>query len=174
MVVGLDIEAEMLKVAGRTDGISYVLGAGEHLPFDARAFELVTVCSGIHWLHPGALAEVHRVLASGGTFCVYDVWFPAEMVDVPAFSTWMHEGWMDDGSPRYPAVATNEYGSVLGQLVDFLMTHSERISAITLGRETEDEQRDFLSEGMRPYFEDSAERRLLFGIHAEACGTLEG
>lgn len=195
IVVGLDIEAEMLKVAGRTDGISYVLGVGEHLPFDTEAFDLVTVCSGIHWLQPPALAEVHRVLASGGTFGIYDVWFPAEMVDVPPFSGWMRDGWMDDGSLRYPAVAKNEYGSeqlleagfglawsedlryevpmVLGQLVDYLMTHSERIAAIQLGRETEEEQRDFLSDGMRPFFEGSPERRLMFGIHAQAYRTLD-
>jgi SAM-dependent methyltransferase len=191
MVVGLDIEAEMLKVAGRTDEISYVLGAGEHLPFDTGAFELVTVCSGIHWLQPPALAEVHRVLAIGGTFCVYDLWFPAEMVDVPEFASWMS----DACASRYADVAKNAYAPerlleaglrlgwsqdlryevpmVLGQLVDYLMTHSERIVAIQRGRETEEEQCDFLSEGVRPYFEGSAERRLMFGIHAETYRRLD-
>ncbi len=192
MVVGLDIEPEMLKVAGRTEGISYVVGAGEHLPFATGAFELVTVCSGIHWLQPPALAEIHRVLASGGTFGVYDVWFPAEMVDVPTFSIWMSERC----APRYASIAKNEYGSehlheagfrlgwdedlryevpmVLGQLVDYLMTQSERIAAIRTGLETEDEQRDFLSEGMRPLFKGSAERRLMFGIRVEVYSCSDG
>ena len=195
MVVGLDIDEEMLKVAGPTDGISYVRGAGEHLPFKEGAFELITLCSAIHWLEPPAFAEMHRVLSKGGTLTVYDVWFPAEMVDVPGFSRWMNEGWMRDGSLRYPAVAKNAYESeqllaagfqlgwsedlryevpmALGQLVDYLMTHSERLAAIQLGRETEDEQRDFLSEGMRPYFEGSAERRLMFGIHVESYSRLD-
>jgi SAM-dependent methyltransferase len=191
IVVGLDIEAEMLKVAGRTHGISYVRGAAELLPFDAGAFELVTACSGIHWLQPPALTEVHRVLRSGGAFGVYDVWFCAEMVDVPAFSVWVSERL----APRYAYVAKNAYEPdqlreagfelawsedlryavpmVLGQLVDYLMTHSERITAIKLGRETEEEQRDFLSEGMRPYFDGSAERKLMFGIRAEMYQRLD-
>jgi ubiquinone/menaquinone biosynthesis C-methylase UbiE len=191
IVVGVDIDAEMLKVAGRTDGISYVLGAGEHLPFDTGTFDLVTVCSGIHWLQPPALEEVHRVLASARELCVYDVWFPAEMVDVPAFSMWVSERC----APRYPSIAKNAYESdqlreadfeptwsedlsyevpmVLERLVDYLMTHSERIAAIRAGLETEEEQHDFLSEGLRPLFESSAERRLMFGIRAETYRRLE-
>jgi ubiquinone/menaquinone biosynthesis C-methylase UbiE len=191
-VVGVDIEEAMLEVAGITDGVSYVQGAAERLPFDTGTFELVTVCSGIHWLQPPALAEVHRVLTSGGTFCVYDVWFPAEMVDLPAFSRWIG----DVCAPHYPQVAKQRYDEaallqagfelvwseelryevpmVLRQLAEYLMTHSERIAAVQSGRETGDEQRDFLSAGLRPFFEISAEQRLMFGIHVQAYRPLDG
>jgi ubiquinone/menaquinone biosynthesis C-methylase UbiE len=191
MVVGLDIDEEMLKVAGPTDGISYVLGAGEHLPFKAGAFDLVTLSSAIHWLEPPAFAEMHRVLSNGGTLSIYDVWFPAEMVDMPAFAVWVK----DRCAPRYPFVAKHaheperlldagfqlawsedlrfEVRMGLGMLVDYLMTHSERIAAIQGGRETEEEQRDFLSEGLRPLFEGSTERRVMFGIYVETYRRLD-
>lgn len=192
MVVGVDIEEEMLKVADRGDGVAYVRGAAEHLPFESGVFELVTVCSGIHWLQPPTLAEVHRALTSAGTFCVYDVWFPAEMVDAPAFSSWVSERC----APRYPPVAKNDYEPeqlveagfllewdedlryevpmVLGQLVDYLMTHSERIVAIRAGVETEEEQRNFLSEELWPFFQGSAEHQLMFGIGVETYSRLDG
>jgi SAM-dependent methyltransferase len=192
MVIGVDIEEEMLRVAGRSDGISYVVGAGEQLPFREGAFELVTLGSAIHWLEPPAIAEVHRVLVNGGTLSAYDVWFPAEMVNVSAFSTWMN----DRCAPRYPNVAKHAYEAdrlleanfrlawsddlryevpmTLGQLVDYLMTHSERIAAIQSGRETEEGQREFLTEGSRTFFEGSVEQRLKFAIHAETYQRLNG
>lgn len=63
---------------------------------------------------------------------------------------------------------------VLAQLVDYLMTHSERIAAIRSGLETEAEQRAFLSEGLRPLFESPSEQRLMFGIHADTYQRLGG
>jgi ubiquinone/menaquinone biosynthesis C-methylase UbiE len=190
-VVGVDIEEAMLKVADRADHVSYVRGAAEQLPFETDAFELVTVCSGIHWLEPSALEEARRVLPGGGTFCVYDVWFPSEMVNVPVFSHWMSEVC----APRYPHVARKTYNvdgllqagfellwseelryevpMSLEQLVDYLMTHSERIDSIRSGRESENEQRDFMSEGLRPFFSSSAERQLMFGIHVQTYRAMD-
>ena len=52
-------------------------------------------------------------------------------------------------------------------LVEYLMTHSERIAAVQLGLETEAEQRSALSEGIAPFFVDAATRRLVFGIDVD-------
>lgn len=184
-VVGVDESNDMLRLAGHTERTSYVLGAAERLPFEGGAFDLVTLCSAIHWLLPSALLQLHNVLAAGGTLVVYDVWFPAEMTGIPAFA-----GWIQDAcAPRYPSIAKNRYEPEamveagfrldreddlryevplrLEQLVDYLMTHSERIAAIDEGRETEQEQHAFLSEGLGPLFEGEVVRQLVFGIWVE-------
>jgi len=52
------------------------------------------------------------------------------------------------------------------ELVDYLMTHSERIAAVQRGQETETEQEAFLLEGVEPFFADQRERVFTFGIRA--------
>jgi ubiquinone/menaquinone biosynthesis C-methylase UbiE len=184
-VVGVDVSNDMLLLADRTARISYVLSTAERLPFTGGAFDLITLCSAIHWLEPSALVQMQHVLAAGGMLVAYDVWFPAEMADTPAFAGWVR----DACGPRYPRVAKNQHepGAMveagfrldreddlryevpmhLEQLVDYLMTHSERIAAIDEGRETEQQQHAFLSEGLAPLFEGGGVRRLVFGIWVE-------
>jgi ubiquinone/menaquinone biosynthesis C-methylase UbiE len=144
------------------------------------------VCSGIHWLEPPALAELHRILRSRGMLVVYDVWFPAQMVDEPRFAEWMTQ----TCAPRYPSIAKNQ-GNIqalecvgfkqtwtddtreevrmdLPTLVAYLMTHSERIAAIQEGRETEPEQERFLTDGLRPLYPEKDQRALEFAVRVKA------
>lgn len=188
-VVGLDISSDMLAVATQSERVSFIQGAAEGIPFAAAAFDLATVCSGIHWLRREALGELHRVLKIDGSLVVYDVWFPADMVDEPQFADWMSV----TCGPRYPSVPKkqdnlmalldmgfrptwsadlrHEVRMDLESLVDYLMTHSERIAAIQDGRETEAEQAEFFEVGLRSLFPDEIRRALLFGIsvHAFQC-----
>ena len=195
IVVGVDASNDML--ATRTEHTAlYVLAAAERLPFVDRSFDLVTVASAIHWFKPEAIAEVARVLVAAGWLVVYDVWFRAEIADVPQFETWMK----GDGSSRYRPVAKHEYDDAalahagferawetelrrefeMGRdaLVEYLMTHSERIAAIREGLETETEQHRFLAEGIAPFYDNVLTRRVAFGIQiagyrplATASGT---
>lgn len=184
-VVGVDASEDML--AARTDPAAlYVLAAAERLPFMDRSFDLVTIASAIHWFDREALPEVARVLTEAGWLVVYDVWFRAEMADVPEFEEWMK----GEGSSRYRPVAKHEYdeGTLahagferaweaelrreveMGQdaLVEYLMTHSERIAAIREGLETESEQRRFLADGIAPFYKDALTRRVAFGVQIDA------
>lgn len=185
-VVGADVSSEMLAVAPRLVRVSYTQAAAEHLPFSDATFDLATVCSGIHWFQPEALVELHRVLTDEGTLVVYDVWFPAEMVDEPMFAHWMS----DACAARYPSVAKShdnlealqssgfrqswsadpryEVPLSLDSLAQYLMTHSERIAAIRDGREGEEEQAAFLRDGLRFLFEHENERAVVFGIWVRA------
>ena len=52
-------------------------------------------------------------------------------------------------------------------LVAYLMTHSERIDAISRGAETAEQQRRLLAEGASRFFGDDRQRTLVFGIRAE-------
>jgi ubiquinone/menaquinone biosynthesis C-methylase UbiE len=185
-VVGVDASWDMLTRASREPPVSYVQAAAEQLPFSDASFDIATVCSALHWFEPGALAELHRVVAARGTLVVYDVWFPAFMVDEPRFAEWMTQVC----GPRYPSVAKNmgnlealekigfrqaweadpryEVQMSLRSVVECIMTHSERIAAIQEGRETESEQVRFLTDGLRPLFRERHERAVEFGIRAHA------
>jgi ubiquinone/menaquinone biosynthesis C-methylase UbiE len=185
-VVGVDVSSEMLALAPRSDRVSYVQAAAERVPFEDSSFDLATICSALHWFDPLALQELHRVVRTEGSLVVYDVWFPAEMVGEPRFAKWMSQMC----APRYPQVqkrhdnrtalldagfrptwsADPRYEVRMGveSLAGYLMTHSERVAAIERGDETEAEQADFLTEGLRFLFPSGAERTLVFGIWVQA------
>lgn len=183
LVVGVDISEDMLRQADAFPGVAFVLAAGERLPFNEATFDLATVASAIHWLAPIALHEVRRILEEDGRLLIYDVWFRAEMDGVPEFGGWLTH----ISEARYPEVVKNprpdlraigfeleweedlrrEVAMSLAELVDYLMTHSERIAAVTSGRESEEEQRRLLADGAAQFFEGVHGRRLGFGIRAE-------
>jgi SAM-dependent methyltransferase len=188
VVVGVDASEDML--ATRTDHTAlYVLAAAERLPFGDGSFDHVTIASAIHWFGPEAIAEIARVLTAAGWLVIYDVWFRAEMANVPDFEEWMK----GDGLSRYRPVAKHEYDEQtlahagftraweaelrrevemgLDALVEYLMTHSERIAAIREGVETESEQRRVLTEGIAPFYGDVPARRVAFGLQIEAYTT---
>jgi ubiquinone/menaquinone biosynthesis C-methylase UbiE len=183
VIVGVDASEDML--ATRTDHTAlYVLAAAERLPFMNGSFELMTIASAIHWFGSEAIAEIARVLSAAGWLVIYDVWFRAEMVDVPEFEEWMK------GLSRYRPVAKHEYDEETlahagfkraweadlrpeiemnrDELVEYLMTHSERIAAIREGLETETEQRRFLAEGIARFYRNEPTRTVAFGIQIDA------
>jgi SAM-dependent methyltransferase len=189
-VVGVDVSPEMLALAPSSDRVSYAQAAAERLPFEDGSFDLATICSALHWFGPPALRELHRVVKAEGSLVVYDVWFLAEMVGEPRFAEWMSEVC----APRYPSVPKRhdnrealldvgfhptwsadpryEVSMDLETLAAYLMTHSERVAAIERGNETEAEQADFLTEGLRFLFPPGAEQTLVFGIWVQAFKRL--
>jgi ubiquinone/menaquinone biosynthesis C-methylase UbiE/GNAT superfamily N-acetyltransferase len=180
--IGTDASEDMIRHVDRSIGAALVVAEAEALPYPDSSFDLATVASAIHWFEPRALDEIHRVLYPAGRLFVYDVWFPAEMAGEPTFGDWLH----DASTSRYPSVPKNSLPDMeaIGlvreweqelrrtvlmrseELVDYLMTHSERIAAVQRGQETETEQQAFLLEGVEPFFADQRERVLTFGIRA--------
>jgi hypothetical protein len=116
---------------------------------------------------------------------VYDVWFRAEMADVTEFHEWA----TGEGLSRYTSVPKHQHDTktlraagfgnlwdadvrrevemTQAELVEYLMTHSERIASVRHGLETEAEQRLALSKGVAPYFAGTATRWLGFGIDVD-------
>jgi ubiquinone/menaquinone biosynthesis C-methylase UbiE len=185
-VVGVDVSEEMLHARESDSRPSYVRATAERLPFADATFDLATIASAIHWFDRDAAREVARVLRPSASLVVYDVWFPAQMVGVEEFHTWTST----EMGTRYRSVPKNEFHAAdlpafgfnhawredievpvqmshVG-LVDYLMTHSERIAAVAAGQETEDEQRDFLARGSASFFDGKDAREMTFGIWVEA------
>jgi SAM-dependent methyltransferase len=75
-VVGVDIAPAMIEQARRTmplaEGIEFVLGKAEALPFDDASFDLVSCAQGFHWFEPhAAFAQCARVLRPGGALAAF-------------------------------------------------------------------------------------------------------
>ena len=124
-------------------------------------------------------------MTHGAPLAVYDVWFPGEMVDGPAFSNWLN----DVCGPRYAAVPKRHSNidllpsigfersleaeervpvpMTIEHLTDYLMTHSERIAAVRNGVETETQQQDFFLDGLREFYTEDRSREVLFGLELE-------
>lgn len=83
-VIGIDMSSEMLRQArlnveraGMGDVIVLKECSAEELPFDEHSFDLVTCSLAIHHMNvPKVLAEISRVLKSGGQLVIGDYLAP--------------------------------------------------------------------------------------------------
>lgn len=84
-IVGLDISAGMLEVGKQkvahknlSDRIELVLGDSEKIPFEDQSFDVVSVAFGIRNFEnlEQGLAEILRVLKSGGLFVILETSVP--------------------------------------------------------------------------------------------------
>jgi len=89
-VVGIDPTAAQLVVAReRGGGVAYARGAAATLPFSDGSFDAVVACLVFEHIHAvdTAIAEVARVLATGGRFAFF--------LNHPLLQT-PNSGWIDD------------------------------------------------------------------------------
>jgi demethylmenaquinone methyltransferase/2-methoxy-6-polyprenyl-1,4-benzoquinol methylase len=84
-VVGLDLSEGMLRIAKKkaqqkewAQGIQFVAGDSENLPFEEGSFDAVSVSFGIRNFEnlEKGLAEIYRVLRPGGTFVILETAVP--------------------------------------------------------------------------------------------------
>lgn len=91
-VYATDSSPEMLRNAHQAAKISYSLAPAEQQPFPDRHFDLITVCSGVHWFDIDRfLTEANRLLKSHAWLVLYDNFFISEMEEQPGFSNWFPE-----------------------------------------------------------------------------------
>lgn len=182
-IVGTDISEEMIRLAAIDPQITYVVAPAEDLPFPDATFDLLTVCSALHWLDTTAfLREARRLLGCGGSMVIYDNAFAGRMEGNPAFRSWLETKYLQryPSPPRHrvpmPQAVVERGFRPLGEeryenvvtfsaegLVDYLVTQSNVIAGVEGGRQPIEQVRAWLAEGVRPFFEVDEERRFLFG-----------
>lgn len=104
-VYGTDASMEMLAYAPAKDQIKYKIAPAEAQPFEKEFFDLLTVCSAIHWFDIDKfLTEAHRILKPSGWLVLYDNFFLGEMEGFPEFTKWYQNAYLK----KFPAPLRNE------------------------------------------------------------------
>lgn len=184
-IVATDTAAEMIRQAPVDPRITYIVAAAEALPVPDDAFDLLTICSALHWLDTQAFfREAWRVLHGGGErghMVIYDNSFSGEMEGNPEFGMWVRDSYLKTyPSPPRARIHMPETAEEIGfrslgeeryengvtfspeTLVTYLTTQSNIIAAIEGGRQPLDEIRAWCIEGVRPFFGGEAERTFTF------------
>lgn len=122
-VYGTDSSQAMLDHALQKDKIHYKLAKAEDQAFESDYFDLITVCSGVHWFDIDRfLAEANRLLKKKSYLILYDNFFLGEMEGNPKFKDWYHTVYLC----KFPAPArNNQYAWDNGQLFEFHFHMSE-------------------------------------------------
>lgn len=99
-IEAIDTSIEMLKNAEKHDSIHYSVCCAESLNFSNCEFDLITVCSGVHWFNiEDFLKEANKVLKSNRFLVLYDNFFIAKMHGNDAFKSWYEQIYLN----RFPA-----------------------------------------------------------------------
>jgi SAM-dependent methyltransferase len=182
-IVGIDISEEMIRLAPADPQIRYEVAPAEVLPFPDERFDLLTLCSALHWLDvPIFLQEAKRVLRARGHMVIYDNAFTGRMEENPMFHTWLKRAYLKTYSmpprPRVPMPQTVEEAGFrpLGEesyrctvtfspdrLVDYLVSQSNVIAAVEGGHQVIEEVRAWLTNRVSSFFGGDEERTFLFG-----------
>ena len=175
-IVGLDISSEMLARAERHERVRYVEASAEQVPFGDAGFGLVTVSSAFHWFNRRQfMLEARRLLRPGGWLVIYNDGFTGTMIGNAEYEKWNREQYV----VRYPAPPRNNepftdsdaltFGFVSSgsdqflheieftpeQLVNYLLTQTNVISAVEAGREDVQSVALWLLHSVEPLFAGS-------------------
>jgi ubiquinone/menaquinone biosynthesis C-methylase UbiE len=103
-VFGTDVSEEMLSRALCQDKIHYSIAPAEKQPFSNNEFNLITVCSGVHWFNIDMfLAEANRLLTTDSWLVLYDNFFISEISGIEPFAKWYSEIFLN----KFPAPKRN-------------------------------------------------------------------
>jgi SAM-dependent methyltransferase len=178
-IVGVDSSAEMLSHAKQHARIRFVEARAEQMPFADTTFGLITVALAIHWFDQEKFfRESKRLLQRGGWLVIYNDGFTGRMEGNDSYEKWNREEYL----ARYPTPPRNsrpmdeidasEYGLVPSgsdefnheveftpeQLVGYLVTQTNVISAVETGKEDLHSVMSWLLNSVRPLFTNAKER----------------
>jgi len=176
-VVGLDASAAMLRCARNVDTLRYVQGMAEQLPFVTGHFDLVSIGLAFHWFDRDlVLAEIRRVLKTGGWLTIFTSGLRGTMRDNPPFASW-HQSYLKR-FPQFPrnsaplareTAAECSFREVLSerfthletytvdQFINYLCTQTNVTDSVRSGAQTLDTARQWLYSNLRPLFTSETE-----------------
>lgn len=184
-VYGTDTSEEMLKWALQPEKITYALAPAEKQPFESNTFNLITVCSGVHWFNIDQfLIEANRLLKKDGWLVLYDNFFISEIIGVEAFGNWYPEVYLK----KFPAPKrnntydwTNHHLSdfnfhlekeeefknpilyTLDELILYLTTQSNITATVEQGIMSYEEVETWLHRELSPFFNGIEKRTINYG-----------
>lgn len=122
-VYGTDSSEAMIDFAQQNDVINYQIANAEEQPFADNSFDLITVCSGIHWFDINRfLRETSRLLKRKSWLVIYDNFFIAQMEGNTGFKDWYEHIYLK----TFPTPARNDtYNWTNAQLNTFSL-HFEK------------------------------------------------
>jgi SAM-dependent methyltransferase len=172
-IVGIDRSAGMLSRAGRHPQIRYIEGPAEQMPFSDASFGLITVGLAFHWFDQRLfISEGRRVLRPGGWLVIYNDRFMGRMTGNDDYQKWNRVQYL----MRYPSPPRNnqtfadsdalacgfvpsgfdefvhEVEFTPEQLVSYLLTQTNVISAVEAGREDLQSVATWILNSIRPLF----------------------
>ncbi|WP_293913319.1 methyltransferase domain-containing protein [Deinococcus sp.] len=190
-VLAFDVSASMLARARPHKRVKYALAAAEALPVPDHCADVLTVCMGFHWFERGAFSqEARRVLRPGGVLAILDSFFAAELVGHPQFGAVMERYGAQYPPPRRDSRPFGEAQAQAagfsfhseklthlipfsqGQLVAYLLTHSNTIAVTDAGRETPQQVRDWLDRELTPLLPDGQVGEFVFGAEVRVLRPL--
>jgi SAM-dependent methyltransferase len=167
----------MLSHARRHPQIRYIESLAEQMPLSDASFGLLTVGLAFHWFDQRQfISEARRVLWPGGWLVIYNDRFMARMSGNDDYQKWHREQYL----MRYPSPARSNqtladsdalaYGFVPSgadkfvheveftpdQLVSYLLTQTNVISAVETGKEDLRSVADWLLNSIQPLFAGGA------------------
>ena len=99
-VYGTDSSQAMLSFALQKEKIVYQVSNAIEQPFENNFFDLVSVCSGVHWFEIDEfLSEANRILKSKFWLILYDNFFLGEMEGKPEFKSWYEHVYLQKFPP---------------------------------------------------------------------------
>ncbi len=185
-VYGTDSSLEMLNLALKSDKIRYSIASAEQQPFADNSFDIITVCSGVHWLDiDNFLTETSRLLKRKAWLVLYENYFISQMAGNDTFTNWFPDvylrkypspprnnsySWTNENlSPKnFSFVAEERFKNAVvfnrKQLALYFTTQSNIISAVEKGETTYQQVESWLDKELASFFDnDESEQTIYFG-----------
>lgn len=175
-VYATDSSPAMIELAYTHQDIEYQVARATMQPFDNNMFDIITVCSGIHWFSiDDFLTEANRLLKSNSCLVLYDNYFLGEMLGQPEFNYWYYNLYLKKfpAPPRndqyvwnkekletlkfnfiYKDSFINTVDFNLRQLILYLTTQSNIISKVESNETTYEDVEIWLSNQLESFFND--------------------
>lgn len=180
-VYGTDSSQAMLDLALQKDKIFYQLAESESQPFTEHQFDLITVCSGVHWFDINKfLREANRLLKNKSWLIIYDNFFLGEMKGNLEFKKWYHTVYLKEFPPpiRNDAyewkkenllelnlnfVKEEKFDNPIffntSELIHYFTTQSNVISKVEKRETTYDHTEFWLHHELSPFFKTQDDRK---------------
>jgi SAM-dependent methyltransferase len=183
-VIAIDASAAMLRAAQAQPRARYLVAAAEEVPVRDAVADLATVGAAFHWFdQPRALAELARVLRTGGGLAVYSDFFLGQLAEQPAFTIWLEDTYL----PCYPTPARRahfDHAAALragfrdvsyaedririplnhSELADYLLTQSNAAAAIQSGAVGADTLHNKILSETAAFFPSQRQANAVFGV----------